>query len=95
VARHAAPRSVLRPETLAVLREVRPRQPLFSNQILAELFEANHTIGPLRVYPRTVGGYIVVDMRRPVGRRTLETIEGSEDDAHAALERWAAKERVP
>jgi hypothetical protein len=35
--------SILLPETIELLRGVQPRAPLFSNQILAELFEAKHT----------------------------------------------------
>lgn len=84
--------SVLLPETVAVLRIARPAEPLFKNQILAELFAERHTRGPLRVLPRTVGGYVVIDERRPVGNRTLEIVQGNEDQAHAALERWAGKE---
>lgn len=84
----SAPTS-LSAETRAVLRDVRPASPLFSNQILAELFEASHTRGPFKLLPRSVGGYVVYDERRPVGQRTVEVIAGSEEQAHRALERWA------
>lgn len=85
----ASPPASLSPETRAILRDVRAAEPLFSNQILAELFEASHTRGPFKLLPRTVGGYVVYDERRPVGQRTVETIAGSEEQAHRALERWA------
>jgi hypothetical protein len=83
--------SVLRPETREALRNVRPCRPLFSNQVLAELFEARHTIGPLKLLPRTCGGYVVYDSRRPMADRVLEVVQGDEDAAHAALVRWARK----
>lgn len=60
-------------ETVAVLREQaksRPRQPLFSNIIAAELFEAEYTRGPRKILPRSDGRYAIYDERRAVGERS-------------------------
>jgi hypothetical protein len=47
--------------------------PLFPNAVLAEQFEAVAHNGPYRVLPRTDGRFALVDERRPVGQRTLQT----------------------
>jgi hypothetical protein len=63
--------SILQPETIELLRGVQPRAPLFSNQILAELFEAKHTRGPLKLLPSAEGGYVVFDTLAPMSQGVL------------------------
>lgn len=82
--------SVLRPETLTILAGVRPLAPLFSNMIAAELFDAAHTRGSLRLLPTTAGGYIVFDDDAPLGEGLVEGPFPTVEKAHAALERLAA-----
>jgi hypothetical protein len=72
----AGERSQLLPSTLALLRKVTgATQPLFTNQILAELFEMKHTHGPIKVLPRTDGKFVVMDSRRPVGKQDVATAD--------------------
>lgn len=81
----------LRSETIGVLATAkRPTPPFFPNVIVAELFEAKHTRGPIKVLPRTTGGYVVFDTRAPLGEGVLEDGLATEADAHAALERRVA-----
>jgi hypothetical protein len=66
--------SVLLPSTLRVLETARkPGQPLFPSEFAAKRFEEQYTRGPLRVLPRTVGDYVLVDGRRPFGQQTVDT----------------------
>jgi hypothetical protein len=74
----------LLPETVAALKGVKARAPLFSNMIAAELFEPAHTLGDRKVYPRTDGKFAVVNLRLPVGGRTVSTHE-SIDEADKAM----------
>lgn len=67
----SVPVSVLLPETRALLRGVKPAAPRFSNMILAELFDAVHTRGHLKVLQRTDGPYIVFDADAPNGEGVL------------------------
>lgn len=55
--------NVLSEAARAILAEVRPRQPFFSNQVLAELFDQHHTRGPYKLLPFAEGGYVVFDTR--------------------------------
>lgn len=82
--------SILRPETVAILKDVRPCAPLFSNMIAAELFDAAHTRGSLRLLPTTAGGYIVFDDDAPLGQGLVEGPFPTVEKAHVALERLAA-----
>lgn len=82
--------SVLLPETLEVLKGARSLQPLFSNMIAAELFEAAHTRGSLTLLPQTTGGYVVFDNDAPLGQGVLEGPFPTVEKAHGALERLAA-----
>jgi hypothetical protein len=86
--------SVLLASTLAVLRHAKPLPPLFSNMILAELFDAEHTRGSLRVLPRTTGGYVVFDEQAPLGAGVLEEGFATIGQAHQALERLAAARKA-
>jgi hypothetical protein len=74
----------LLPETVAALKGVKARAPLFSNMIAAELFDYAHTLGPLKVLPRTDGKLVIVDIRLPVGGRTLST-HSSVEEADKAM----------
>ena len=88
--------SVLSPSTVAVLRKVRELAPMFPNMIAAELFEARHTIGDLKVLPCTAGGYVIFRVGMPNGRGVVESGRTwTEDEAHAALERHAGKSSKP
>lgn len=81
--------SVLLPQSLAVLASVRKKRPLFSNNVQADLFEARHTRGPFKVLPSTEGGFVVFDTRAALGDGVVE-VHGTEDEAHAAVERIAS-----
>lgn len=78
--------SILRPETLAVLKDVRSLRPMFPNMIAAELFDAEHTRGDLTVLPTTMGGYVVFDKLAPNGRGVRARCANLEQ-AHSELER--------
>jgi hypothetical protein len=78
--------SLLLPHTLAVLAEVHPRAPFFSNGVQADLFAQRHTLGPYQLLPSVAGGYVVFDSRAPLGRGILSA-HPTEDDGQAALER--------
>ena len=80
--------SSLLPATVALLSAVKPRAPLFSNQILAELFDARHTLGAFKILPSSEGGYVVFDTRAALGAGVVSwhvTVDG----AQSALERAA------
>jgi hypothetical protein len=83
--------SILLPATVALLRTVRECRPLFPNMIAAELFDARHTIGDLKVLPSTAGGFIVFRAGMPNGQGVVESGLRTEDEAHAALERHAGR----
>jgi hypothetical protein len=84
--------SVLRPETRAVLRTVKAMAPVFPNMIAAELFDAAHTRGDLKLIPHMGGGYVLFNTTAPLNAGVLghfPTIER----AHAALEEASAPAR--
>ena len=81
--------SVLNATSVTMLRGVRPCSPLFSNMILAELFDARHTRGDLKVLPTTDGRFIVFREGRPNGEGVVAGGFRTEDEAHGALERHA------
>lgn len=62
----------LRAETVAILRSHRPGQPLFSNMIAGELFDAEHSRGRFKVLP-TVDrkAYVAFDTAAPLGEGAL------------------------
>jgi hypothetical protein len=76
-------------ETLALLAGVKPRAPMFSNQILAELFDARHTRGSLKLLPCSQGGFVVFDTRAALGAGVLSW-HPTEDEAHGELEKRSA-----
>jgi hypothetical protein len=84
--------SVLRPESVALLRTVRVAGPLFPNLIVAELFDAAHTRGSLKVLPRTVGGYVLFDSEAPLNQGTLAEFK-TLAEARECLARTAADNR--
>jgi hypothetical protein len=52
--------SGLLPETVEALAKAHGKQkPLFPNLIAGELFDFAHTLGSLRVLPRTDGAFVV------------------------------------
>lgn len=76
-------------------RDVAKGQSAFTNAVLADLFEAAHSVGPLRVLPRTDGKAIVYDARRPLGQCTVAgPFEGPKcvELADAAMRALARKE---
>jgi hypothetical protein len=77
--------SPLLPSTVALLATVKPRAPLFSNAILAELFDARHTRGAFKLLPSAEGGYVVFDTRAELGAGVVSW-HPTEGEAHAALE---------
>jgi len=83
--------SPLSPATRALLATAREREPLFSNQIGASLFEERHKSGPYKLLPSTAGGYVVFDTRAALGAGVVSPIIASEDEAHAALEAIAER----
>jgi hypothetical protein len=88
--RHRAP-SLLAPSSVALLRDVRARAPVFSSIMSAELFDAEHTRGRYKVLPRVDGGYVVFDAEAPLsaaGRERWPSLES----AHAELERLARRD---
>lgn len=80
--------SVLRPETVALLRTVRETSPLFSNMIAAELFDAAHTRGRFKLLPHMAGGYVLFDSSAPMNAGALGRFATIER-AQAALEEAA------
>ena len=67
----------------------------FTNQVLAELFEAAHSVGPLKVLPRTDGKYIVFDPRKPPATATVAGPfegQGALELADTAMRALARKE---
>lgn len=80
--------SILRPETIELLRSVKKCAPLFPNMVVAELFEAAHTRGTLKILPRTVGGYVLFDESASINRGVRGEFATLEE-AQAALERAA------
>lgn len=78
----------LLPQTVAILRLVKPAAPLFSNMVIAEAFEVRTRRPPYRVYRRTDGRFAVVDERRAMGDRTVEVFP-SEAAAVMYLDRIA------
>jgi hypothetical protein len=86
--------SVLRPETVALLRKVHEAAPLFSNLIAAELFDAAHTRGTLTLLPSMTGGYILFDTTAPLNAGVLGRFPTLER-AHAALEAAAVGPKGP
>ena len=85
-------KSVLLPETLAILATVPKRSgaPVFDNPIKAELFDAKNTRGPYKILPTTrtsaTGGvvHIIFDTRAPLGKGVV-SVHNSEDEAATAL----------
>jgi hypothetical protein len=78
--------SVLTPAAAQFLAQHgrRAREPLFSNQITAELFAASRTRGTYQVMPRTDGKFIVYDSERRAGARTV-SVHDRVELAHAEL----------
>jgi hypothetical protein len=62
--------------------------------ILADLFEASHTRGDLKLLPRIIGGYVLFDTSAPLNRGALSQFS-SLPAAHAALEAEAARRGIP
>jgi len=83
--------SVLRPETLAILKTARDHRGFFPNAVAAEQFEMAHTRGPFKVLPTVLGTFVVYDGRAPMNKGVVETCPNIRE-AHAALERHAAGE---
>jgi hypothetical protein len=71
-------------ETVEALKKVKASPLMFPNMIAGELFDAAHTLGDLRVYPRTTGDYVVVDSSLPVGKRTV-SVHRTVEDADRAM----------
>ncbi|MBA0087445.1 MAG: hypothetical protein HRJ53_20870 [Acidobacteria bacterium Pan2503] len=88
-----SPSSRLTRATIAVLREHRPQSPFLPNVQAAEMFDAAHSFGELKVLPRSDGGYVVVDTRRPMGGRTLSW-HPTISEADEAMRRWAEREGI-
>jgi hypothetical protein len=79
--------SVLLPSTLAVLRTAKTATPpLFSSVMAAELFDAEHTRGHLKILPTTVGGYVIFDATAPLGEGIVAGPLSKLEDTVAVLE---------
>jgi hypothetical protein len=76
----------LLPETVATLAKHGRTQgsPLFPNLIAGELFDFAHTLGSLRVLPRTTGDFVVYDGSRKFGDRTV-SVHKTADEADRAM----------
>lgn len=82
--------SVLRPETVAVLRGARPLAPTFSSMITAELFEHRTARGRFRVLIHRDGGFIVYDPLGELGARTRAVLQ-TEAEAVARAQACSAE----
>lgn len=81
--------SVLRPETIAVLRGVRASDPLHRNMMVAEAWEGEHTRGELTVLPGADGQFVVFDRGAAFGKGELARLP-TVAAAHDEVERLAA-----